>query len=845
MQAACSCEINLNRGYDLEAVLLMPVLDFSGAASAIFCVSSLRSIHLLLCGRVARHKATHHIHTVPGRDAKSNNYRLIENLVDPDETIIQRHDPSGEKGYDVSGMTLLFRRAEAGKKHQQTSHLECTMLGLVFAAAVLQLIRAYCAAAPGSAVVPGLRERTMCVFIEATAWLLAVLLVKCEDLKEHPRSYVVIGWWISTLLLRLCAAAVMLNAGSGVGDNTSDRFALGLWITQTVLCAALVTTGISCIAAHRRSHDWQRYRDELAKLRVTGQSSFARLLRVVQQDIVYIIVAILAASTVAGSTIFFNIIWGGLIQEVQNSNRPGLERLIYELAGVCVTIGIASALQSFYVQLAGVRLVLRLQNLAYASLLEQEIAWFDCNNTGELMTVLSTNTQMVQDGLTTNLVNAIKGGVTVSGIMIYLFLISWKLTLIFTACALVPFAILGCLGVLVAKYSKLQTDAQAKQGQLAQETLSSMSTVKSFAQEENVINTYRAASRATYAVAKKLTYATSLLAMVGLGGFYGVFAVGFDVGGILAIDGEIDAAFLLSFVLLSFQMILNLGAVVAAIPAIATAIGASQRIFELIDRRPAIRFSGGSTIAQLKGAIQFKDVKFHYPSRPHVQILRGISTSIKAGQQVAFVGPSGSGKSTLLSLVQGFYKPTSGSVSIDGYNIEDLDPLWLRRQIGVVLQEPVLFSGTIHYNLTFGNPSATRDQIQRAATDANAHEFISQLPDGYQTELGERGVSLSGGQKQRVAIARALLKNPRLLLLDEATSALDSESEDLVQDALDRLMANRTTLVIAHRLSTIEDSDVICVVQAGKIVESGTHASLLEAGGLYASLSRKDMLDDE
>ena len=819
----------------------------SGISSLIFCCSAVHDIHQLIFRRSGRKKASHYMHTMPGRDAKSANFRLIENLVDPDETIIQRDlraSECGESGslqdFAHTQLKLLFRRAERDKKRQQARKHELLTSLLVALTGIMQVLRAYNAAC-GVAYVP-IDGREVFTYAETVAWFLAVVLVKAEDSHREPRSHTVLTWFFSMTMLRLVAGVLLLG---GVGPKAAAgapdaRLDLALWCAQLVAFAGLSYAALSTIQQHRRSQHWRLYKDAKAKLRVVGQSKFARLLRLAQQDAVYICAAIGAASTVAGCTIMFNIIWGGLIAEVQQSNQSGLQKLIYELATVCATIGLASFVQAYYTQIAGVRLILRIQNLAYASLVEQEVAFFDTNKTGELMTVLGTNAQMVQAGLTTNLVNAVKGGVTVIGIMAYLFLVSWKLTLIFTACALIPFMLLACLGVLVAKFTKAQTDAQAVMGNLAQETLSCMATVKSFAQEEQVKDNYRNASQTTYFISKKLTVVTAALTMVGLGGFYGVFAVGFDVGGILAIHGEIASSFLLSFVLLSFQMIMNLGAVVAAIPAIATAVGASQRIFELLDREPAIRYTGGSTIRKLKGAITFENVHFHYPSRPDQEVLRGMSCTIGAGQQVAFVGPSGSGKSTTLALVQGFYRPSRGRITLDGYSIEELDPMWLRRQIGVVLQEPVLFSGTILFNLSFGKPDATHAQVEQAARDANAHDFISRLPDGYLTELGERGVSLSGGQKQRVAIARALLKDPRLLLLDEATSALDSESEDFVQDALDRLMENRTTLVIAHRLSTIEDSDMICVVDKGVITETGTHASLLEAGGTYASLCRKD-----
>eukprot|EP00937_MAST-01D_sp_MAST-1D-sp2_P000886 g886.t1 len=386
----------------------MPALDFSALASLVFLMSAAHDLYGFVCGRAARRKATHHTLDVPRRDAKANSYRLIENLVEPDETIIQRDRDAGGGGLAAEGlgattdMTLLFRRAEAGKKKRQTPRLENATLWLVFFTATLQVVRAYCAAS--GIAVKGMRERTAGTFCEAVAWVFGAALILCEDAKHAPRGSVVICWWLSTLVLRLCAAAELIHHGGASTGGRREDVALGLWAAQTVLYAALAWAGLTYMKLHRKSQRWQRYKDAVARLRVVGQSKFGRLLRVVQQDVVYIVIAIVAASTVAGCTIMFNIIWGGLIDQVTNSNRAGLQSLIYQLAAVCVVIGLAAAVQSFYVQIAGVRLVLRLQNLAYASLVEQEVAWFDSNKTGELMTVLGTNTQMVQDGLTTNLV---------------------------------------------------------------------------------------------------------------------------------------------------------------------------------------------------------------------------------------------------------------------------------------------------------------------------------------------------------------------------------------------------------------------------------------------------------
>mmetsp|Transcript_74944 Transcript_74944/g.201064 ORF Transcript_74944/g.201064 Transcript_74944/m.201064 type:complete len:366 (+) Transcript_74944:201-1298(+) len=270
------------------------------------------------------------------------------------------------------------------------------------------------------------------------------------------------------------------------------------------------------------------------------------------------------------------------------------------------------------------------------------------------------------------------------------------------------------------------------------------------------------------------------------------------------------------------------------------AIGASVRVFELLDRVPRVNYDGGIIPPHgIEGRVTFDNVHFHYPSRPDAEVLDGVSCDVVPGKTMAIVGPSGSGKSTSISLISRFYDVDKGRVLIDGVDIKSYDPQWLRMQIGLVSQEPVLFAMSIEENIMYGSEGATMANVQRAAKMANAHDFVMRIPDAYKAQVGERGVMLSGGQRQRIAIARAVLKDPKILLLDEATSALDSENEKLVQEALDRLMVGRTSVVIAHRLSTIVDSDQIIVIQNGRIVERGTHDELIRMNGVYKRLGRR------
>ena len=272
------------------------------------------------------------------------------------------------------------------------------------------------------------------------------------------------------------------------------------------------------------------------------------------------------------------------------------------------------------------------------------------------------------------------------------------------------------------------------------------------------------------------------------------------------------------------------------------ALGAGERVFELLDRVPAIPSSGGRVLDKVEGRVAFRDVVFAYPSRRDVGVLRGIDLEVAPGEMIAIVGASGAGKSTIAALLARLYDPDGGAVLLDGIDLRALDPGWLRRQIGAVAQEPILFSTTVAENIRYGRVTATDAEVEAAARTANAHGFIDAFPEKYKTMVGERGIQLSGGQKQRVAIARAVLKDPRILVLDEATSALDAESEFLVKEALERLMRGRTTLVIAHRLSTVVDADRVLVLEGGKVVQSGAHGELLVQEGLYRRLVERQFV---
>jgi ATP-binding cassette subfamily B protein len=360
--------------------------------------------------------------------------------------------------------------------------------------------------------------------------------------------------------------------------------------------------------------------------------------------------------------------------------------------------------------------------------------------------------------------------------------------------------------------------------------------VRSFAAERKEVSRYAKAIDESLQLAFRRIKLSSTF--FGFASFF-AFSAGafvFWYGARMVANAELSAGALLTFLMYTMQLAFGMSALAELWTDVQRASGAAERVFELLHRTPAIAPHGGDTLPVVEGAVKFERVQFTYPARPDVKVLDDFSLELKPGEIVALVGPSGAGKSTIASLLYRLYDPRAGHLELDGRPYPTLDPEWLRRQVGVVAQEPLLFSTSITENIRYGRPDATDAEVEEAAKLANAHGFISAFPDKYATLVGERGVQLSGGQKQRVAIARAVLKNPRILILDEATSALDAESEHLVREALERLMKGRTTLIIAHRLSTVKDAHRVVVLEAGRVVQVGTHAGLVGEDGLYRRL---------
>jgi len=415
------------------------------------------------------------------------------------------------------------------------------------------------------------------------------------------------------------------------------------------------------------------------------------------------------------------------------------------------------------------------------------------------------------------------------------------LTLVMTA--VVPVVAIGAVvyGMYVKKLRKSFQDKLAAATATAEEAISNVRTVRSFSHEAQTQREFAVRIDESYFVGKKIALSVGIFMSV-----IGILAQGSIVlvlwyGGTLVLEDKLSPGSLISFLLYTMTVAFTFATISTLFGDFMQAVGAADRIFQLIDRRPAIPCSGGDIPKKVIGEIQLINVTFTYPSRPETAVLKDINLHLSPGKVVALVGPSGSGKSTIVNLIERFYDPDKGQILLDGTDIKKLDPEHYRKYIGFVSQEPVLFATTIKENIIFGAHSATEEQIISAAKKANAHDFISEFKEGYETIVGERGVRLSGGQKQRIAIARALVLDPKILLLDEATSALDAESEHLVQDAIDRAMENRAVLVIAHRLSTVINASQVLVLNKSEIVETGTHNDLIKAGGIYKKLVKRQL----
>ncbi|XP_012669761.2 ATP-binding cassette sub-family B member 10, mitochondrial [Clupea harengus] len=522
-----------------------------------------------------------------------------------------------------------------------------------------------------------------------------------------------------------------------------------------------------------------------------------------------------------------------------------LSSLCLMLAGVFICGGVANAARVYLMQISGQQIVRNLRESLFTSIVRQEVGFFDKTRTGELINRLSADTTIVGRSLTDNLSDGLRSvaqaGVGVS----MMFYVSPSLAA-FVLMIVPPMAGLAVIyGRYLRSISKRTQDSLAEATQLAEERISNLRTVRAFGKERSEVEKYVERINYVFQLAKKeAVLRAGFFGMTGLSGNIMILSVLYK-GGLLTASEQMTVGELSSFLMYTFWVGISVAGFSSFYSELMKGFGAGARLWELVDRKPEFPLDEGISLRpeQFKGQLQFHNVSFAYPTRKEAPIFQDLSLVVPAGSVMAVVGPSGSGKSTMVSLLLRLYDPDSGMITIDGRDVRELNPYWLRSHIGTVSQEPVLFSSSIAENIAYGavDPrNVTAQDIYRAAQIANAHDFVQGFPKGFDTMVGEKGILLSGGQKQRIAIARALLKNPKILLLDEATSALDSENEYLVQEALERLMVGRTVLIIAHRLSTIQNADAVAVLDKHRVVECGRHAELLSnRDGLFRRLMEK------
>lgn len=573
--------------------------------------------------------------------------------------------------------------------------------------------------------------------------------------------------------------------------------------------------------------------------------NYVRLLRYIRPYMKHLAFAIVCIVLAAAANLYVPWIIKDMIDKVLMERDMAMLNLI--AVGIVVVFffrGVFYYGQSYLVSFVGQRVVIDIREALFEKFQRMPLAYFDRQQTGAIMSYVTNDVQALQSALVDKLIEFVTESSVLIGSIVLMFYLDWKLTLITLITVPLVGQAMNIFGKKLKQSGTVIQERLADINSLLQESISAVRVVKSFVRERHEIARFHRQNELNFQAEMKNVQLTSLLTPTVE--FLAAITVTFIlwIGGYEVVQGDLTAGSLVAFLTYAVNLANPVKRISRIYGTIQRAMAAVDRVFGVLDMEETIHDKeGAAPLPEIEGRVAFEDVSFSY--KDGVPALSHVTLEASPGQLIAFVGPSGAGKSTIANLIPRFYEVNEGAIRIDGHDVRDVTLDSLREQIGIVPQETMLFSSSVRENIRYGRLDATDAEVEEAARAANAEEFIRQLPDGYETKIGERGLNLSGGQRQRISIARAILKNPRVLILDEATSALDTESEKIVQAALDKLMVGRTSFAIAHRLSTIFNADCIYVINGGRIVERGTHAELLAAGGLYSTLYHIQFKNEE